>query len=253
MRSLKERYPPAVLEKAKNVSQKLLDEAMERGGESDQTEKPALDDTTLELMLESDRGCVLVAAAWMDELVTKITTDLFAWGDKENQEAGKSLMAGIHAPLGTAWARETLLFALGVISEDLWNGLGALRKLRNRYAHRKTPATLTAAEIEPLLKTFPDEGRAKIDYISNQLGGVFDTFNLMDDLPFGLRFAPSSAKILFIFSVHRLRTTIELGAKRILVGGGIGLIFKVIADMVRAGASRNQSQFSDSDSKDATK
>lgn len=208
---LQDRYPPELLEEMKAASQKILDHAMSvAGGEIVDSDK----DAHLELMIESDRGCVLIAAAWIDELVTDIVSDILCSGTDEMKKAGGMLISGLKAPLGDAWSRETFLFAVGAISESERNGLSALRKLRNKYAHRKAPAVITENDIHPFWSTLSERSRAKLDLLGEQFGLVFKAAGEADDMPFGARFFPSAAKLKFVMAFSTLKTSIQLARAR---------------------------------------
>ena len=93
---------------------------------------------------ESDRGAVLVAAAFIEEALEHLLRQVFtvkscnASSDKFPSQLDKLLRPGIDAPLGSFAARISACFALGIIDIDYFNALEALRSLRNNYAHRRT-------------------------------------------------------------------------------------------------------------------
>jgi hypothetical protein len=80
---------------------------------------------------ESDRGCILVVGAWLDELLAElIRTKLL-----DHKKTLDSLYDSPTAPLGTFSARINVAHALCLIAEDEWDTLHKIRGLRNAAAH----------------------------------------------------------------------------------------------------------------------
>jgi DNA-binding MltR family transcriptional regulator len=86
-----------------------------------------------DLVEESDRGCVLAAAAMLEESLEKIFCAIF-----ESQRASKTVQNSLfdsNGPLATFSAKIKLAYALGLISSDAYEDLERIRKLRNEAAH----------------------------------------------------------------------------------------------------------------------
>lgn len=82
---------------------------------------------------ESDRGAVLVYASMLDELLRRsIQVRLVQHKDTPK------LTDGFNAPLGSFGARTLAALALGVISDDEYEELQLIRKIRNDFAHSMT-------------------------------------------------------------------------------------------------------------------
>ncbi len=223
--SLRDRYPEEMVEKAKQISGGLLEKAFETVASG----KAAPDqETNMELLFESDRGCVLIASAWIDEIISEMTRDVLCEGDDARAEAGQELLKSYKAPLGDAWSKETLLFAIGYIRENERDALAAIRRLRNRYAHRTAPAVLTDQEVDVVLRHLDDEDRATVDYMGNQLGVFFLPTVVAQHQNFGLRFAPSPAKMRFILGFTKLKGYLKIRRD----------IFKLQGDGVKQAADR---------------
>jgi len=79
---------------------------------------------------ESDRGCALVAGEALNELLGSMLERLFVEG-----KAGRELLDGGNAPLGTFSSRIKACFALGLTTSDEHHDLDAIRKVRNSAAH----------------------------------------------------------------------------------------------------------------------
>lgn len=102
------------------------------------------DEFRYEIVLnESDRGAVLVAAAFIEEALEHLLRQVLtvkscnASNDHFAAQLDRLVGPSIEAPLGSFAARITACFVLGVIDIDYFNALEALRTLRNHYAHRR--------------------------------------------------------------------------------------------------------------------
>ena len=87
-----------------------------------------------EFRLESDRGCGLMAAAYLDEAIKEMLA-LYMVNDKR---LIKDLFNG-QSPLATFSSRINLAFALGKLSKEAKNDLHIIRKIRNEFAHVLDP------------------------------------------------------------------------------------------------------------------
>ncbi len=83
-----------------------------------------------ELNKESDRGMVLIAASYLDELMLKILKSYFLAG-----KTSSALVDGFNAPLGTFSSRCTAAYSLGLISKMEFAEADLIRKIRNNFAH----------------------------------------------------------------------------------------------------------------------
>lgn len=79
---------------------------------------------------ESDRGCALFAAAYLD----KALSDVLFLSLVENKKIETELFEG-NAPLATFSSRIKLAFYLGKISAACRSDLEVIRKIRNDFAH----------------------------------------------------------------------------------------------------------------------
>jgi DNA-binding MltR family transcriptional regulator len=82
------------------------------------------------LTSESDRGCVLLAAAYLD----KSLSDLLYVSLVENKNIEKDLFDGT-APLATFSSRIKLAYYLGLISQACRRDLDTIRRIRNDFGH----------------------------------------------------------------------------------------------------------------------
>ena len=82
------------------------------------------------LTKETDRGCALYAAAYLDRALS----DLLFLSLVENKNVEKDLFEGT-APLATFSSRIKLAYYLGKISPSMRRDLDLIRKIRNDFAH----------------------------------------------------------------------------------------------------------------------
>lgn len=83
------------------------------------------------LTVESDRGCALFAAAYLD----KALSDLLYLSLVENKKIESELFEGT-APLATFSSRIKLAYYLGKISAGSRSDLDTIRNIRNAFAHK---------------------------------------------------------------------------------------------------------------------
>lgn len=82
------------------------------------------------LTQESDRGCALFAAAYLDTALDQLVRASLV----ENNKIGNDLLEGT-APLSSFSARIKIAYYLGIISAECRVDLDAIRKIRNDFAH----------------------------------------------------------------------------------------------------------------------
>ncbi|MDB6130025.1 MAG: putative mannitol operon repressor [Verrucomicrobiales bacterium] len=82
------------------------------------------------LKKESDRGCALMAAAFLDVWLEELLRKLFV-PDKGTTDT----MVGVNGPLGTYSARIDAAYLLGTYGNLTRQDLHLIRKVRNDFAH----------------------------------------------------------------------------------------------------------------------
>src|SRR2546422_663458 len=87
---------------------------------------------------ESDRGTVLVGLAALDENLEILLRSTFIQDRTISKTSVETLFA-VNGPLNTFWAKCHFANALGLLPECLFSDLEKMRKLRNRFAHQRTP------------------------------------------------------------------------------------------------------------------
>jgi len=98
-----------------------------------------------ELEKESDRGCVVLAFAWMDEQFTAMLKKFFLPSKHEAAKADELL--GVGRPIGDAATKIDLLLRLGLISPSTHKSLHLFRKLRNDFAHLSSSLAFTTDHV----------------------------------------------------------------------------------------------------------
>lgn len=86
-----------------------------------------------DLVHESDRGCVLVGAAILEERLTELFHSVF-----ERNGIPKKVQASIfdsNGPLSTFSSKIKMAYSLGYIGKPLYEDLDTVRRIRNEFAH----------------------------------------------------------------------------------------------------------------------
>lgn len=92
---------------------------------------------------ESDRGCIIVAAAWIDDdLKTAINKFLIPKAERTDELLHES------KALGNFAARIDIAYRLGLIQNETRNMLHILRKMRNDCAHKRAINSFTESSTK---------------------------------------------------------------------------------------------------------
>ena len=83
---------------------------------------------------ESDRGCVLVATAMIDEGLEVLLREYMTADEKAIKACVEPLFVGF-GPLKSFWAKTQLARALGLVDDWMYADMERIRKLRNLFAH----------------------------------------------------------------------------------------------------------------------
>ena len=83
---------------------------------------------------ESDRGCVLVAAAFLDEALELLLRSKMKSEPQVVKKSADPLLTGI-GPLKSFWAKTELCRTLDLLAEWEYEDLSRIRNLRNLFAH----------------------------------------------------------------------------------------------------------------------
>lgn len=101
-----------------------------------------------ELGRESDRGCALVAAAYLENEMTELLKRFFV---TQGSKATKALF-DFNGPVGTFSSKIRLSLALGLIPEEIQSALDLIRNLRNDFAHLHEPLNFESPTIRQRIR-----------------------------------------------------------------------------------------------------
>lgn len=97
-----------------------------------------------ELKKESDRGCALVAAAYLENEINELLDRFFV---KQGARARAALF-DFNGPVGTFSSKIKMSAALGLIPEEIYSSLDIIRKMRNEFAHLHEPLDFESSNIK---------------------------------------------------------------------------------------------------------
>lgn len=107
---------------------------------------------------ESDRGCVLIVCALLDDLLVLLFKTMFRASSMPSKHDVDMLLTQPNAPLGSLATRSRMAFCLGVVSKETRMALDEIRRLRNQYAHEWASSSLSEEDLARLLQwVTPDE------------------------------------------------------------------------------------------------
>ena len=101
---------------------------------------------------ESDRGCVIVALAMVDEALATLLGACFECEQPDLNKLRHEMFEGM-GPLNSLSAKYKCSYAFGYISKTIYNDIRVLNKLRNRFAHFNEPASFSDPSIHDSLKS----------------------------------------------------------------------------------------------------
>jgi hypothetical protein len=112
-----------------------------------------------EMLLQSDRGCALVAAAILDMSLLRLLLDMRLRIDLTEGDISE-LFFERHSSLASFSSKIDISFALNIISRDEMKELDVIRRIRNSFAHSVAQISfnneLVTSEVSKL--QFFDEG-----------------------------------------------------------------------------------------------
>ena len=103
------------------------------------------DENKLDLIDESDRGAVIVAAAILEDELDELLKGII----QSNKITKKALgeMFNLNGPLSNFSSKALICYGFGLISKDIFNDLTKIRKLRNKFAHSSGEVDFLTKEI----------------------------------------------------------------------------------------------------------
>ena len=118
-----------------------------------------------EFSKETDRGCALMAASFLDFELEKLLRNKLA-GSKKHLDA----LFEVNGPLGTFSSRIRLSYSVGLIPKDAMNDLEIIRKIRNDFGHKYEPISFETKSIKDRLNNL------KNHYFSKEEGSPRQRF-----------------------------------------------------------------------------
>ncbi len=95
-----------------------------------------------DLERETDRGCALLAAAFLDDVLDLMLRSAFV----DAPESVNKLL-GPGRPLESFGVRAHLAYLIGLLGNDVYSDINLIREIRNDFAHRQ-PTSFGAKEID---------------------------------------------------------------------------------------------------------
>lgn len=118
------------------------------------------------LAKESDRGCLLVAHAMLDDALEILLRSMFAWPNKREPtavECGEWLLRNKTEPvLGGFYRKLEVAFALGKITVGTRTALKAFNTLRNNHGHGITPFSFSLPAVRAIRSSLTDSAKKHI-------------------------------------------------------------------------------------------
>jgi len=106
---------------------------------------------TLELINESDRGAVIVAAALLEDDLDEILKGIIQSHDISAKHIKD--MFDLSGPLSSFSSKSLICYGFGFISKEIFDDLTKIRKLRNKFAHSSEKVDFLSADIEAHVAT----------------------------------------------------------------------------------------------------
>lgn len=97
----------------------------------------------MSLNAETDRGCALMSAAFLDNWLRNLLNSFFV---EDERITGDFLSP--NGPLGTFSSRIDLAYLLGLISKKAHRDLHLIRKIRNDFGHKAEPLSFETGYIK---------------------------------------------------------------------------------------------------------
>ncbi len=103
----------------------------------------------IDLIDESDRGAVIVGAAILESDLENLLRPIF----NSNRVPKKHLvrMFDVNGPLSSFSAKVLICRGFGLISEEIFSDLEAIRKLRNQFAHTADEVDFLSTDIQRIV------------------------------------------------------------------------------------------------------
>jgi DNA-binding MltR family transcriptional regulator len=114
------------------------------------------------LQKESDRGDVLVSAAFFDTTLERLLRARFSSSDAKRAKLIEPLFDAF-GPLSTFSAKIRISYAIDLLNESMANDLDLVRRIRNAFAHSLEPKTFQDPDITSMVDNLVGFAATKID------------------------------------------------------------------------------------------
>lgn len=98
---------------------------------------------------ETDRGCALIAAAYLDARLEELLKERFI----NDPNVFKNMFEG-YGPLNSFGAKINISYLLDLISKEFKNDLLLVKKIRNKFAHKSSYLSFFEEEIISICSNF---------------------------------------------------------------------------------------------------
>lgn len=106
---------------------------------------------TVDLTAESDRGCVIVGAAILDDFLKDQISAVFGSNGMSNRYITKAFDGS--GPLANFSSKILIARGFGLIHDEVFEDMMAIRKLRNEFAHTAYNASFDNPNVVQKIKT----------------------------------------------------------------------------------------------------
>lgn len=109
---------------------------------------------------ETDRGCVLASSGFLDSHLQNILRTEFSWNKTPKTMIDWLLVKKPMPPLQSFYIKAVLIRAMGLISQDTFNALEKLNRLRNHFAHHPGTVALSKERVDAIFSSLSQRSQA---------------------------------------------------------------------------------------------
>jgi hypothetical protein len=165
----------------------------------------------LELVLESDRGCVLAAHGHLDGILEKVLREEFRPRDAE-RDTGHWLdwlfKSGGQPPLQSFYVKLVTARALGMVDRGPFESLDELNRLRRHFAHYPGRVTLTESRVAAIYDPLAQP-------LKKLVNGFEQIASIVDQSPARARFISTVSVLILELDLAEKVATYHDGTRRI--------------------------------------
>ncbi|WP_324026552.1 hypothetical protein QSV08_03280 [Maribacter sp. BPC-D8] len=104
------------------------------------------EDYKSQILNESDRGLILIIAAYIEDVLKEVLEIKLIGGQKHKRE-----LFNFNGPLGTFSSKIMMSFSIGLINSEEQFEINTIRKIRNEFAHTSNIIDLETQKINNLI------------------------------------------------------------------------------------------------------